>query len=90
MNTKTVLRTIISFASLTGFVGGWALLANTSEVKNQSADITPAGITLQMPPVPDIDDMVGSAPSGQISNLQTFSVKVNASASAPRMRTGGS
>ena len=88
MNSKTVLRNLISFASLTGFVGGWALLANTPEIKNQQAVSAPAGMTLEMPPIPDIDDMVGSAPTGQISNLQSFRVQVNAS--APRMRTGGS
>lgn len=91
MNTiKKLLRLWLSLASIGGFLGGWAIIANLAEVSEPETASSETSITIELPAIPQIDQLVGNT-SPQVGAVQTFTLNTQPStASAPPMRTGGS
>lgn len=91
MNTvKKLLRVWLSLVSIGGFLGGWATIANLSEASEPENTSGNTVITVELPAIPQIDQLVGDA-NPQVGAVQTFTLNTQpAAASAPPMRTGGS
>ena len=89
--TKKLLRVWISIVSLGGFLAGWAIIAQTAQNETPQDTTSPAAITIEMPAIPQIDQLVGQAPS-QPGAVQNFTINRTQPPTSftPQMRTGGS
>jgi len=82
---KSILRIWFAFASLLGFLAGWAFLAQSPKPQPYS-DLEKAQVVADLPPVPTIDQLLISQNPGT-GNGAVLLRPVNM---GRRFRTGGS
>jgi len=85
---RKFLRSWLTVSSLLGFLLGWILITHTDEPETTITTTEGQTLTIEMPPIPSVENLAAS--SVDTNGVQTFTFSQSQSSFTPRMRTGGS